>query len=308
MEHLVGDGVVPVLLGPQRGTCGHEQRGDRADADRPAGTVGLRDPPDHGRADRRGPEEHHHVERHDPAAHLRLGRHLDGRVRGREHGQAREPDGDAHQRVRPVGRHDRHQTCRDTEGEGRADDQPHAGTLAAGSEERTRQGPDREDGPEDPVLPRSLAELCRRHDGRGQLEVQAEGRHDADHAHDDDDVAAVAHVPDALADLPLGPWGHRQPVELAHAHPGHRDDHRGEGQPVDDEHPPRAEGRDEQTGRTRSDEARGVEACGVEAHGVGELLLGHHLGDEGLTHRVVDRRDTAEERREDVHVPELGVT
>jgi hypothetical protein len=86
---------------------------------------------------------------------------------------------------------------------------------------------------------------------------------------------------------------------------GQRTQHRDIGQRIDQEYPAGADRRDQQAGHRRAYHAGGVEGGGVERHRIGQVLLAHQLGDEGLARRRIEGADAAKQKGEQVDLPQL---
>ncbi len=64
---------------------------------------------------------------------------------------------------------------------------------------------------------------------------------------------------------------------------------------------------DDEAGDGRSEDTGGIEGGRVERHRVEKFLAPHHLDHESLPDGVIDRSDQAENRGEDVDMPELDM-
>ena len=141
------------------------------------------------------------------------------------------------------------------------------------------------------------------HGGDEDGEVEPQGPEHQQHGHQRqqvrpaEDIAEAFHQAAGLARRPA------VPVQLVRSHGPQRDQHREEGDGVEDEHPARAHRSDQQPRDRRSDQPRGVERGRVQADRVGQVLLPDHFGHESLAGRRVEGRRAAEQEGEHVDLP-----
>ena len=140
------------------------------------------------------------------------------------------------------------------------------------------------------------------------LEVEAEGPYDPDQHDWHEQLPAMPHIRQALAQVASLTNQPRSGKELGGTHHEQAGDHCDEGRRISEKDPCRADPVDQQARGCGPDDARGVERGTVQADGIRQLLATDQLGHERLSSRVVNCRHHPEQEREEVHVVQSGGT